>query len=171
MQLGLFYGTNTGNTETVAQMLADELKANGFEVDVHDMASAAVDDMSKYDNIILACPTWNDGELQDDWDAVFAEYERFDFTGKTLAFIGLGDQDGYPDNFLDALGTLAKPAMKNGAKIVGYWPTDGFDFSESTGVAANGKFFGLGIDQDNQEDQTEGRIKAWVAQLKSEFGA
>ena len=169
MQVGLFYGTNTGNTETVAQMLADELKGNGMEVDVLDMASASVDDMSKFDNIIIACPTWNDGELQDDWDAVFAEYERFDFSGKNVAFLGLGDQDGYPDNFLDALGTLAKPVLKNGGNIVGYWSTEGYDFSVSTGVADNGKFYGLGIDQDNQEDMTEERIKAWVAQLKSEF--
>ncbi len=66
-------------------------------------------------NIILACLPGTTVTYRC-WDAVFAEYERFDFTGKTLAFIGLGDQDGYPDNFLDALGTLAKPAMKNGAK-------------------------------------------------------
>ncbi|MBX3044940.1 MAG: flavodoxin [Candidatus Kapabacteria bacterium] len=169
MQVGLFYGTNTGNTETVAQMLAEELKSSGFEVDVLDMASAAVDDMSGFDNIIIACPTWNDGELQDDWDAVFAEFERFDFSGKKVAFLGLGDQDGYPDNFLDALGTLAKPVLKNGGTIVGYWSTDGYDFSESTAIGENGKFYGLGIDQDNQEDLTEERIKTWVAQLKSEF--
>jgi flavodoxin I len=169
MQIGLFYGTNTGNTETVAQQLEQILKDNGFEVDTHDMASAAVDDMAKYDNIIVAVPTWNDGELQDDWDAVFAEYERFDFTGKNVAFLGLGDQDGYPDNFLDAIGTLAKPVLKNGGKIVGYWSTEGYDFAESLALAENGKFYGLGIDQDNQEDLTEGRLTEWVAQLKSEL--
>ncbi|MDX9789671.1 MAG: flavodoxin [Candidatus Kapaibacterium sp.] len=169
MQVGLFYGTNTGNTETVAQMLEEVLKSNGFEVEVFDMASASVDDMAKFENLIVASPTWNDGELQDDWDAVFAEYERFDFTGKKVAFLGLGDQDGYPDNFLDAIGTLAKPVLKNGGTVVGYWPTDGYDFSESVGVAENGKFYGLGIDQDNQEDMTEARISDWVNQLKSEF--
>lgn len=171
MQIGLFYGTNTGNTETVAETLTNELKGNGFEVDVFDMASASVDDMSKFDNIIIAVPTWNDGELQDDWDAVFAEFERFDFTGKKVGFLGLGDQDGYPDNFLDAIGTLAKPVLKNGGTIVGYWPTEGYEFDASVGVAENGKFYGLGIDQDNQEDLTDDRIKAWVAQLKSELGA
>ncbi len=171
MQIGLFYGTNTGNTETVSETLTNELKGSGFEVDVFDMASASVDDMAKFDNIIIAVPTWNDGELQDDWDAVFAEYERFDFTGKKVGFLGLGDQDGYPDNFLDAIGTLAKPVLKNGGTIIGYWATEGYDFAESVGVADNGKFYGLGIDQDNQEDMTDERIKAWVAQLKSELGA
>ncbi|GAB1371379.1 flavodoxin FldA [Candidatus Kapaibacterium sp.] len=171
MQIGLFYGTNTGNTETVAQQLEGILKDNGFDVDTHDMASASVDDMGKYDNIIIAVPTWNDGELQDDWDAVFTEFERFDFTGKNVGFVGLGDQDGYPDNFLDAIGTLAKPVLKNGGKIFGYWSTEGYDFSQSLGVAENGKFYGVGIDQDNQEDMTEDRLKAWVAQIKTELGA
>ncbi len=170
MLIGIFYGTNTGFTETVAQRLEEILKDNGFEVDIYDMASANVDDMSKYEYLIIASSTWNDGELQDDWDAVFAEYERFDFTGKTVAFVGLGDQDGYPDNFLDAIGILAKPVLKNGGKIVGYWSTEGYDFNESVGLAENGKFYGLGIDQDNQEDQTEDRLNAWVAQLKSELG-
>jgi flavodoxin I len=66
---------------------------------------------------------------------------------------------------------LAKPVLKNNGKVVGYWPTDGYDFSTSVGVADNGKFYGLGIDVDNQEGMTEERIKAWVKQLKSELGA
>jgi flavodoxin I len=109
--------------------------------------------------------------LQDDFDAVFGEYESFDFSGKKVGFVGLGDQDGYPDNFLDAIGILGKPVLKNGGSIFGYWPTDGYEFTTSAGLAENGKFFGLGIDQDNQEDQTEDRIKSWVAQIKGELGA
>jgi flavodoxin I len=171
MLIGIFFGTNTGNTETVVEILEKELKNNGFEVEVNDMSSASVDDMGKYENIVIAVPTWNDGELQDDFDAVFGEFEAFDFSGKKVGFVGLGDQDGYPDNFLDAIGILAKPVLKNGGTIFGYWPTDGYEFSASVGLADNGKFYGLGIDQDNQEDQTEDRIKAWVAQIKAELGA
>jgi flavodoxin I len=171
MLIGVFFGTNTGNTETVVEILEKELKGSGFEVDVHDMSSASVDDMAKYDQFIIAVPTWNDGELQDDFDAVFGEFESFDFSGKKVGFVGLGDQDGYPDNFLDAIGILGKPILKNGGSIFGYWPTDGYEFTTSAGLAENGKFFGLGIDQDNQEDQTEDRIKSWVAQIKGELGA
>jgi flavodoxin I len=171
MKIGVFFGTNTGNTETVVGKLEEELKSNGFEVDVHDMASASVEDMGNYENIIIAVPTWNDGELQDDWDAVFEDYKSFDFSGKKVGFVGLGDQDGYPDNFLDGIGTLGKPVLKNGGEIFGYWPTDGYEFTTSVGLADNGKFFGLGIDVDNQEDLTDERIQAWVAQIKGELGA
>ncbi len=169
MKIGVFYGTNTGNTETVVKKLKDELTNNGFEVDVYDMASASVSDFDNYENIIIAVPTWNDGELQDDWDSVFNEYKEYNFTGKKVGFVGLGDQEGYPDNFLDAIGTLAKPVLANGGTIFGYWPTDGYSFNSSVGLAENGKFYGLGIDVDNQDDLTDERIQTWVAQIKDEL--
>jgi flavodoxin I len=34
----------------------------------------------------------------------------------------------------------------------------------------DGKFVGLVLDEDNQSELTDGRIKNWVAQLKQEFG-
>ncbi len=169
MKIGVFYGTNTGNTETVVEKLKDVLVENGFEVDVHDMASASVSDFDNYETMIIAVPTWNDGELQDDWDSVFNEYKEYNFTGKKVGFVGLGDQEGYPDNFLDAIGTLAKPVLANGGTIFGYWPTDGYSFNASVGLAENGKFYGLGIDVDNQDDLTDERIQAWVAQIKNEL--
>lgn len=169
MKIGLFYGTNTGNTETVVEKLTDELKNNGFDVDVKDMASASVEDFNDYSTMIIAVPTWNDGELQDDWDAVFDDFKAYDFSGKKVGFVGLGDQEGYPDNFLDAIGTLGKPVLANGGEIFGYWPTEGYEFNTSVGLADNGKFFGLGIDIDNQEDMTDERIQAWVAQIKGEL--
>ncbi len=169
MKIGLFFGTNTGNTEIVAEQLAEELIRNGFEVDVNDMASASVEDFDDYSVMIIAVPTWNDGEMQDDWDAVYKEYKKYNFSGKKVAFVGLGDQEGYPDNFLDAIGTLGKPVLANGGEIFGYWPTDSYDFNTSVCIADNGKLYGLGIDQDNQENLTEGRIKSWVAQIKAEL--
>jgi flavodoxin I len=168
MKIGLFYGTNTGNTETVAELLAQKMEAVGFEVDVHDMASASVSDFDNYENIIMACPTWNDGELQDDWDAVMPDLEAYNFAGKKVGFLGLGDADGYPDNFVDALGTLAAPVKATGGTIFGLWSTDGYTYDTSRGLEGD-KFLGLVIDQDNQEDLTEERIEKWVAQIKSEL--
>jgi flavodoxin I len=34
----------------------------------------------------------------------------------------------------------------------------------------NGKFVGLALDEDNQSELTNQRIKIWVSQLKAEFG-
>lgn len=168
MKLGVFFGTNTGNTEEVVDMLKEKLEENGFEVDVHDMASASVDEFGNYDNMIMSCPTWNDGELQDDWDAILDEMKEFDFSGKKVAFMGLGDQDGYPDNFVDAIGVLADVVEDKGGSVVGMISTDGYEFDASV-AQRDDKLVGLAIDQDNQDDLTDERLDAWVAQLKGEF--
>jgi flavodoxin I len=95
--------------------------------------------------------------------------DDIDFVSKKVAYFGMGDQIGYSDNFQDALGILEEKIASLGGKTVGYWPTDGYDFNESKALK-NGKFVGLALDEDNQSDLTEQRIKTWVAGLKREFG-
>lgn len=95
--------------------------------------------------------------------------DNIDFHGKKVAYFGTGDQVGYADNFQDAIGILEEKISDLGGTTVGYWPTDGYDFNESKALR-NGKFVGLAIDEDNQSDLTNERVKAWVAQLKKEFG-
>ena len=62
--------------------------------------------MLEYKQLIIGCPTWNVGELQEDWEKVYEAYKKLDFNGITAAFFGCGDQVGYSDNFLDAIGFL-----------------------------------------------------------------
>jgi flavodoxin I len=166
-KIGLFFGTTTGKTEYVAEIVQKEF---GDDVlDLHNICEVEDSDFDDYDCLIIACPTWNIGELQSDWDSYFSELDNIDFSGKKVAYFGTGDQVGYGDNFLDAVGILEEKISELGGATVGYWSTDGYDFSESRAVQ-NGKFVGLAIDEDNQSELTEKRIKSWVAQLKKEFG-
>ena len=95
--------------------------------------------------------------------------EEPDFSGKKVAYFGCGDQVGYADNFLDAIGILEEKITERGGKTVGYWSTEGYEFDESKAVR-NGKFVGLALDDTNQSDLTEQRLRKWVSLLKSEFG-
>jgi flavodoxin I len=167
MTIGLFYGTQTGNTESAAEEIQ---KVFGSElVDLHDMAKADASDFEGYDCLIIGCPTWNIGELQSDWEGFFPELDDMDFAGKKVAYFGCGDQIGYSDNFLDAIGILEEKITERGGKTVGFWSTDGYDFDESKAVR-DGKFVGLALDDTNQSELTEQRLKKWVSLLKSEFG-
>jgi flavodoxin I len=167
-KIGLFFGTQTGNTEAIAEAIQAEFGGDTV-VTLHDIASAAPDDFAEYSHLIIGCPTWNIGELQADWEGFYDELDDIDFAGKQVAYFGAGDQVGYADNFQDAMGILAEKMTGLGATTVGQWPTEGYDFSDSKAVQ-NGKFVGLAIDEDNQPELTESRIKAWVTQLKSTFG-
>ncbi len=59
---------------------------------------------------------------------------------------------------------LYDAAQEAGATLVGAVPTDGYTFDDSDAVV-DGKFVGLALDDVNEDDQTAGRIDAWVAQL------
>lgn len=171
MQVGLFYGTNTGVTEIVAEQLRDVLVENGFEIDIYDIASVPLNTMDKYSTLIIATPTWNDGELQDDWEEVWEAWQEYDFTGKKVAFVGTGDQEAYCDNYCDAIGRMGAFVRQNGGEIYGRWSSEGYHFVHSKGYDGDGFFIGLALDNDNQEELTEGRINSWVAQIKNELGA
>ena len=166
-KIGLFYGTQTGNTESAAEIIRDQF--GDSVVTLEDISEADTSDFDQYQCLIIGCPTWNIGELQSDWEGFFPELDNVDFSGKLVAYFGTGDQIGYSDNFQDAMGILEEKISELGAKTVGFWSTDGYDFNESKAVK-NGKFVGLALDEDNQSDLSDERIQSWVTQLKTEFG-
>ena len=168
-KIGLFYGSTTGKTESAAEMIRDEFGGSSV-VTLHEIADVSDSDFDDYDYLIIGCPTWDIGELQADWDGFFNdELDNIDFSGKTIAYFGTGDQVGYTENFQDAMGILEDKISGLGGKTVGSWPTDGYEH-EASKADKGSKFVGLALDDDNQSELTEPRIKKWVAQLKSEFG-
>ncbi len=166
-KIGLFFGTQTGNTETIAETIQAELGGDSV-VNLHDVADVEVDEFKEYEYLIIGCPTWNVGEMQSDWEGLYQDLDDVDFSGKTVAYFGAGDQIGYADNFQDAMGILEEKISSLGGKTVGMSSAEGYDFNESKALRGD-KFVGLALDEDNESDLTESRIKSWVAQIKREF--
>jgi flavodoxin I len=165
MKAKIIYGSDTGNTEVVVEDLTKLLD----DVDVVTVDEISPEDWD-HDKFILGIPTWYDGELQSDWEDYFDDFQEIDFTGKTVAVFGLGDQVGYAEWFCDGVGILADIVEKNGGKVIGNWPTDGYEFESSKAVMnTNNTFFGLCLDEDNQPELTQERLKKWVEQLKNEY--
>jgi len=164
-KIGIFFGSTEGNTERVVGQIMD---AFAGEAESFNVNSATADDMQPFQYIILCCPTWEIGQLQEDWESFIDEIEKVDYAGKKVTYLGLGDADGYPDTFLDALGIIHDRIKDKGATFVGAWPTEGYNFEASKGVI-DGKFLGLAIDEDNQSNLTAERVQKWVGELKKEF--
>jgi flavodoxin I len=168
--IGLFYGSNTGNTARAAHLIAQAFAAQaGWTVDVLDIAEYYLESMLDYECLILGVPTWNIGQLQEDWEAILPEFDELDLTGKRVALFGLGDQAGYPDTFGDALFFVAEQVRNRGGQLVGAWPTAGYDFRQSWAVEGD-HFLGLMLDEENQSELTARRVAVWVQQLIVEFG-
>lgn len=166
--VGLIYGSDTGMTEEVTHTIVDEWNVSDIEVlEVSQVSSA---DFERYSFLILGLSTWYDGDLQSDWENYYDEFKTIDFTGKTVAIFGLGDQYGYGEYFIDGVGMLAEVVLENGGKVIGHWPIKGYDFSESKAeIEGEDLFYGLALDEDNQPELTQDRISDWLTILKTEF--
>jgi flavodoxin I len=170
-KIGLFYGTDTGNTETIAKEIKKKLEAKLGEgtVDILEIYKKKKEDMDKYNLLILGMPTWYDGELQGDWEEFIPEMEKIDFSNKKVAFFGLGDQYGYAAYFCDALGVFADIVEKNHGNLSGLTSVKGYEHDESKAQRGD-KFVGLCLDTDNQDELTNERLEAWIPQVLQEFG-
>ena len=173
MDIKIIYGSDTGNTEDVTNMIVDLLmKDEGrYITKIVTVEDLEPEDWTSHYYYFLGIPTWYDGELQSDWEEYFEEFKTIDFTGKTVAIFGLGDQYTYATWFCDGVGILAKVIMENGGKVIGYTEKDSsYDFETiPKALLDENTFYGLCIDQDNQEELTEERVSKWVEKVKKEL--
>jgi len=166
-KVGIFFGSDTGNTEKVAEQIQQLLGSD--KADLYDIAKSTKEQIEKYEFLFFGIPTWYYGESQCDWDDFSPNLEQIDFTGKTVAIFGCGDQEDYAEYFCDAMGTIKDIIEPKGAKIVGHWSTQGYYFEASKSLVGDKHFVGLAIDEDRQADMTKDRIIQWVEQVKKEM--
>lgn len=165
--IGIFFGSDTGNTENIAKMIQQQLGSDVAEI--HDIAKSSKEDIEQFDILLFGIPTWYYGEAQCDWDDFFPTLEKIDFDGKLVGLFGCGDQEDYAEYFCDALGTIANIIEPKGAAIIGIWPTEGYYFEASKGLVDDENFYGLAIDEDRQPELTNDRVNAWVKQIREEL--
>ncbi len=168
-KIGLFYASTTGNTEAVAEQVAGLIGSE--KIDLYDLAVEPVASIDGYDRLIFGISTWDYGELQEDWDAIWEELKLLDFSGRRVALFGLGDQIGYGEWFVDAMGLLAELVAERGAELVAPWPAEGYEFEASKALSEErGEFVGLAIDEDAQAGETSERVARWVPEVLAAFG-
>ncbi len=167
----LFWGTK-GNVERIARKVYAMFDEK--DCDLIDVASVDVKTLKNYELMIFGGSTigaenWFDAKDDNEWNRFFRTAEAQELSHLKIAFFGLGDQVLYPDHFVDGLGVFQEHALKMKATVIGQWPTKGYEFTDSDGMA-EGKFFGLAIDEDRQSELTDERVKTWTDGLKKELG-
>ncbi|OUR60432.1 flavodoxin FldB [Colwellia sp. 39_35_sub15_T18] len=168
MKIGLFYGSTTCYTEIAAEKIQATIGAELIEL--HNLKDEPLAHCLDYDFIIFGISTWDYGELQEDWESCWQDIADLDFSGKTIALYGMGDQIGYTEWFQDALGMLHEQVTAQGAQLIGYWLNKGYEFSASKALSADkSHFVGLSLDEDNQYDLSEDRINQWCEQILIEY--
>ncbi len=169
-KIGLFYGSSTGAGERAVGIITDLIEGHEVaDVESQIVSADSLKKMENYQYLIFGCSTWNIGELQDDWALKYNELDSVDFSGRKVALFGNGDQYGYSNSFVDALGIIGNKVIQNGGDIVGFWPAKGYEYEFSRG-AHKDVFMGLPLDDDNQPGETPQRITNWVYWVMEGFG-
>lgn len=149
------YGSSTGTCEGIAGTIAEKLGTEAISA-----SDLTADVIADNDNLILGTSTWGCGEVQDDWYDGIKALQGADLSGKTVALFGCGDSSSYSDTFCGGMAEIYN-AVKDSANVLPGVDASAYTYDDSEAVV-DGKFVGLALDNDNEEDQTESRIDAWL---------
>ena len=92
----ILYGSSTGNTESIAQKLAELIGAAGHDVKLLNAAEASADNLADgYDAVLMGCSAWgtDDLEMQDDFAPLFDEFDQMNLKGRKVAAFASGDRE------------------------------------------------------------------------------
>ncbi len=86
MKIAVVYWSGTGNTEAMANAVAEGIKISGSEADL--LNSISVNDLGGYDAIAFGCPAMGAEELEDsEFEPMFSALEG-SLNGKKIALFG-----------------------------------------------------------------------------------
>lgn len=164
--VAIVFGSTTMNTEFVSQRIAATF--GGGRADLHNVRDVSLDLFTERSALVLVSSTWGSGDLQDDWESFFPRFQTVSLAGTTVGLVGVGDQENYPDTFCDGIAVLYAQVIAAGGKVVGFTDTTGYNFRTSRAVI-DGRFMGLILDEDNQADLSDERIRDWVRDVSPMF--
>jgi len=113
----ILIGTQTGNSERVAEDVADALADEGYTSRLVDMADALPEMLEEVDRLIAVLCTWSDGTFPDNAVDFYESLVAIapDLSGLSYGVIGLGDHL-YDPYFLTAAYRLADTLDDLGAE-------------------------------------------------------
>lgn len=109
--LMMVYESMTGNTEVVAQAIAEGIRESGNEVTLVEDYDADASQLEMYDGILIGTYTWNAGDIPDEMMDFYEELFDVHLTGKKAVVFGsfdsmYGDGGAAIDTFISALKQL-----------------------------------------------------------------
>jgi sulfite reductase (NADPH) flavoprotein alpha-component len=96
-KLAVLFGSETGNSEGLAEAFAEEAKGKGFEVDFGPLSAKKPEELKALDTLITVISTWGEGDPPADaekfCDKFFTTPDgEVDLTGLKHHILALGDK-------------------------------------------------------------------------------
>lgn len=109
----IVYASMTGNTEEIADIVAEALENLAIEVEISECTQVDAEDFSDADICVVATYTYGDGELPDEIVDFYEELQETDLTGKIYGVCGSGDT--FYDEFCKSVDDFDVAFSKTGA--------------------------------------------------------
>ena len=139
-KIAVVYWSGTGNTERMADQIAESARKTGKEVDVFTSADFTADMTDTYDYIAFGCPSMGDEVLEEtEFEPMFNECKN-KLSGKKIALFGsYGWGSGeWMDIWTDECKELGA-ILVHDSVIVNYEPSDAEEGCISLGAALAGQ--------------------------------
>lgn len=166
MKTTILFGSNTGKTTYIANLIKNEFDNNVDLYNIKDINASNLIEINKSDYFVFGTCTWGIGDLQD--DVLAFDFKKLDLKNKKASIFALGDSQVYGFTFCDSIQKLHKILLNRKAIIVGEVDAKNYNFVSSKSIK-NGFFMGLALDEVNESHLSMQRIKNWVANLKKIF--
>ncbi|ONI40838.1 hypothetical protein AN640_08390 [Candidatus Epulonipiscium fishelsonii] len=112
MNISIIYGSTTGNTAEVAELIKAELTNHNSRV--IEVSTANDSDIETADLVLFGSSTWNYGDIQDDFLPYYESMSTKLLNGKAFAVFGCGDKASFGDVFCQAVDLISKRATECG---------------------------------------------------------
>lgn len=112
----IVYSSMTGTTESMAEVIQDQLMEAGENVVIKDALEVFASDLPSYGRILIGSYTWGDGDLPDEMAPFYDELSQIDLTGKLAAVFGPGDSTYV--HFAHAVDLWEEVLQRQGALMV-----------------------------------------------------
>lgn len=109
----IVYASMTGNTEEIADIVAETLENLGIEVEINECTQVDADELVDADLCIVATYTYGDGDLPDEIMDFYDDLLELDLTGKIFGVCGSGDT--FYDDFCKSVDDFEAAFTKIGA--------------------------------------------------------
>lgn len=87
----IVYASMTGNTEEIADIVAEAFENMDLEVEIDECTQVDAEDFQAADICVVATYTYGDGELPDEIVDFYEELQELDLAGKIFGVCGSGD--------------------------------------------------------------------------------
>lgn len=115
MNVIVVFASMTGNTEEMAEAVAEGIRGEGVEAVLKDVFDTNASELAGYDAVLLGAYTWGDGELPDEFLDFYDEMDDVELTGKPSAAFGSADSS-YPE-YGRAVNLLEEKLLSCGAVL------------------------------------------------------